>query len=282
MQCAFNYGSLMRLKAIWMVIVLGVLPVCTSCATSSKQLKVLVTDQETKAPIPGVEITTDYLVWPWIAKRSVKSSRATTDERGIALLSVNLRPEKRMLFGFLKISQLSPSFSFYISNSVYETHHGTGWHANSNLLARPATFVPEIPDLEESIVSQAELQRLRLQRLQDERERQAAIDKKIRENPDYWPDMTWSEKSRPSASDNAYFDRRWELASTNMMGNLADLSEIKKLFTTRPSMKVREIRWVSPTTVIAEISTDSVGYYCLVRKEGEQWRIIARKLLWIV
>lgn len=274
----------MRLTAIWMVFALVALPVCTSCASSSKRLKVLVTDLETKAPIPGVEITTDYSVWPWIAKRSVESSRATTDERGIALLSVNLRLEKRMIFGFLKISELSPSFTFYISNSVYKAHHGTSWHATSNLLARPSTFVPEIPDLEESITSRAELKRLELQRLHEEREMQAAIDQKIRENPDYWPDMTWSAKSKPSTFDNAYFDRRWELASTNMLGNLADLSEVKKLLAMRPSNKreVREIRWVSATTVIAEVSTEFSGFYCLVRKEGEQWRIIARKLLWIV
>ncbi len=99
-------------------------------------------------------------------------------------------------------------------------------------------------------------------------------------DPYPWPKGEGSQK---------LLNERWAKASKKSLGTDEDAAAIKKAITAHIKGKrarVREIRWLSPTLVMATASwysgpEASAGYYYVVQKPNETWEILTYYMLFV-
>lgn len=78
-------------------------------------------------------------------------------------------------------------------------------------------------------------------------------------------------------------DERFAHASSNVLGTADDVAaiglEIAEDLEPRAA-EVREIRWLSPTLVMADTYVKYAGFFYVVEKKGGKWSVLTHYLLW--
>jgi hypothetical protein len=101
-------------------------------------------------------------------------------------------------------------------------------------------------------------------------------------------DLVWPERSknlgwpRPPQAGKILEDR-FANASKDALGSASDIAAIKSaVLSVRPSSEIDEIRWLSSTLVMAQVSNrGATAWYYVVEKTTDEWRVRIFYLLWI-
>jgi len=97
-----------------------------------------------------------------------------------------------------------------------------------------------------------------------------------------WPDredgLAWP---KPQSAARI-LDERFAKASTNALGSTTDIAVIKSaIAVSEPQGRVTDIRWLSPTLVMAKVRLPESAWYYVVEKRRKEWLIRTCYLKWI-
>jgi len=101
-------------------------------------------------------------------------------------------------------------------------------------------------------------------------------------------EMSWPERGAdpypwPKGGSKMLHDR-FTQASTNSLGSIAELEAIKKAIVTQKApqkVEVRDIHWLSPTSVMAYTRTEIAAFYYIAEKKKDKWEILTYYMLWV-
>ena len=99
----------------------------------------------------------------------------------------------------------------------------------------------------------------------------------------YATEFSWPKEIRDQ-KERKIIDDRYAHASTNALGSTNDIAAIKHAIAAdmKPQeVEVREIRWLSPSLVMAYTRTESAAYYYVSEKRKSTWEIRAHYGIWV-
>ena len=78
---------------------------------------------------------------------------------------------------------------------------------------------------------------------------------------------------------------RFDAASTSALGTPSDIAAVQKAVAARARPEVadvRELRWLSPTLVMAYTRTPHAAFYYVAEKRSGNWYILKHYMLWLL
>ncbi len=100
-----------------------------------------------------------------------------------------------------------------------------------------------------------------------------------------WPQRADEPHPWPSPKDAAgQLTDRFESADRNALGSTNDVAAIYQAIAGQRApteVDVREVRWLSPTLVMAYTRTRTAAYYYVLEKKSGSWGIVTYYLIWI-
>lgn len=250
-------------------------------ATPTVNILVQVVDEETEAPISGVEV-----IWRITghsdANIRVQGNPKLTNEHGLALLVVDLveNSSRRQDSRYLE-----PFFEYKIMSDQYrcaETHYP--WILE-DILPRPSAETPKTPDIIVTISSEQTKVRRQEEEARLDAEMEANAAKVINEQPDYWPPDEPTDRLG-----YLIVKKRWEIAKASEIELPDETESIKQAVQldagSHKKMEVSLIKFIDENTAMLEASwhtsgLNAGGYTMVVERKDGQWRIIRRYLMWV-
>jgi hypothetical protein len=249
------------------------------CASDSyRHVSVSVIDSKTREPVQHVRVSTSHPFKSWSYRIFHPGTTVFTGKDGIAFVQADPH------------DQLGPIFDVKIVNKQYDQHFGYGEAGANDWADRPKDFIPTKPDIVLEVTSRIEEKRADEEQETKHKSDEEAAEKLYRDSPDYWP----GQKADPDAHarnevDSILISKRWERASKTQLGSNEDTEAIRAAIIQHmkhPQAKVHEIRWISPTVVMAKSSWYSgplaaAGYTYVLRKNEQGWTVIAHYMEWV-
>lgn len=102
--------------------------------------------------------------------------------------------------------------------------------------------------------------------------------------------LTWPAKSHIGLAwpdpprDMAVLNQRFAGATPNRLGTVEDVAEIQRIIPAdKPAahLRVREIRWLSPSLAMARVRAREAEYFYVVQRRGAYWIVLTYYLRWI-
>ena len=256
------------------------------CVSSYKHVLVSVVDSTTGTPISGAKVITSYYPHSAFSLASRHTCEAVTGETGKAILSANYLPREPVLFGRSESSTFSPSYEVVIMNGKYQeqTSIFLSPSTDQELLARPAGFIPTMPDVVVEVTSEAMKARHISENDEQRRMDEQKAEQLFEKLPNFWPEHM--EDPYPWPKDyvgQLLLSKRWQSASRNSLGTKEDIDSIRAVVVrhmTHPKAEVHELRWLSPSLVMVSSSwytgpLASAGYTYVLQKGKDGWIVLA-------
>ena len=243
------------------------------CASDSyRHVSVSVVDSKSRQPVQRVRVSTSHPFKYWSYRVFHPGTTAFTGKDGIAIVQADPH------------DQLGPTFYVKVINKQYDQHFGYSEAGANGWADRSKDFIPTKPDIVLEVTSRIEEKRADEEQEAKHKSDEEAAEKLFRDSPDYWP----GQRADPYAyaTDDVcqvLLWKRWERASKTQLGSNEDTEAIRAAVSghmKHPQAKVHEIRWISPTLVIAKSSWYSgplaaAGYTYVLRKNDAGWFVIA-------
>jgi len=104
------------------------------------------------------------------------------------------------------------------------------------------------------------------------------------------PDYTWPERGtdpypwpNPKEASKILYDRFLQ-ASTNALGTAEDIKALQQAIAAHKAplrVEVRDVRWLSPSLVMAYTRTEFAAYYYVTEKKKGKWSVLSYYMLWV-
>ena len=100
----------------------------------------------------------------------------------------------------------------------------------------------------------------------------------------YAAEFSWPKQGSDPKALWKIIDERYAKASTNSLGTAGDIAAIKQAIAAdaQPQIvEVREIRWLSPSVIMAFTRTQSAAYYYVSEQKNGKWGIVTHYQIWV-
>jgi len=251
------------------------------CVSSYKHVLVSVVDAETGAPIPGAKVATLYHVESKLSRASRRTSEATTDNEGKAMLLANYLPIESVILQKRKNDLFSPSYRVSINNKNYHDYRGILplYATDKALLERPPDFIPMEPDIVIQLLSEKSKDAQRGEARNEGLSNERKAEELLSNLKGTWPENISEEIGELLAH------KCWFTATKTPAFTPEDRYQITKAVLGRSGniyYKASEIRWVSPSMVIVESGFIRSGVYLsILQRDGKRWTVVAH-YLWLI
>lgn len=92
-----------------------------------------------------------------------------------------------------------------------------------------------------------------------------------------WPDAAASSWTPTIVSE------RFDHATTKMLGSKSDIAAVQQSiapYQPRQNLSITDLRWLSPTLVMAKVRGMETGYLYVIQKKNGQWTVIVHYVQW--
>lgn len=257
------------------LLILSLLAGVSGCASSYKHVLVSVVDSNTGEPVCGATvISTPYSDATWWSRHFYYSSKGVTDQTGKAMLKAKYE------------QGIEPLWEVDVVNSRYDQQQEIypTLEETDGLIARPESFIPTTPDFVVGVTSRRDLTRSEAAAEEKRKSEDQAAETLLRDSPSFWPEHEDEPYPRPKNEvERLLVQKRWQRASKTPLGLKQDVDSIRAVVIrhmNRPSGKVEEIRWLSPTLVMVSCSwytspLAAASYTYVLQKDESGWAVLA-------
>ncbi|MBN8458729.1 MAG: hypothetical protein J0M04_12920 [Verrucomicrobia bacterium] len=242
-----------------------------------------VVDRETKAPIEGASLSTEYNLDKSNSEAKPQISTATTNKLGQAVLTVYIIDINNPKVDSEKFDE--PHYRLELRNEDYRENSSLWSTLADKLIKRKADFIPDEPDVVFRVESEKTRERTRRERIQQAARDELLADKIVKEKPEYWPEAGdgLDEVGR------LVIAKRWEQAKASGTERAKDKDEVGRVVKSHmrhENSEIHSTKFLNANTAMVYASWYSgplaaAGYTYVVVRRDDKWMVIRSYREWI-